>query len=105
MQLTTMNLLYNHTHTLLVVSLHRETRLFYFQRRKDATPCISLPAATALLKALCKASPAATITTAETPERRRIAATAAFTVPTGNISFAFTQSVPTSRASSPSLTR
>ena len=43
--------------------------------------------------------------TAATPERRRIAATAVSTVPTGNISFAFTQSAPTSRASSPSLTR
>ena len=69
------------------------------------TPCISHPAATAPLKALCKASPASTTTTAATPERRRIAATAVSTVPTGNISFAFTQSAPTSRASSPPLTR
>lgn len=40
-----------------------------------------------------------------TPERRRIAATAVFTVPTGSISFACMQSVPTSRASSPPLKR
>ena len=65
----------------------KDAAFFAPKRRKEATPCISLPAATAPLKASCKASPAATTTTAATPERRRIAATAVSTVPTGSTSF------------------
>src|SRR5699024_4074162 len=83
----------------------KDAAFFTPKFRKEATPCISHPAATAPLKALCKASPASTTTTAATPERRRIAATAVSTVPTGNTSFAYMQSVHTSRASSPPLTR
>ena len=56
-------------------------------------------------ESLMQGKPVSTTTTAATPERRRIAATAVSTVPTGNISFAFTQSAPTSRANSPPLTR
>ena len=44
-------------------------------------------------------------TTAATPGRRRIEATAVSTVPTGNTGFAFMQSVPTSQASLTPLTR
>ena len=54
----------------------KDAAFFTPKFRKEATPCISHPAATAPLKALCKASPASTTTTAATPERRRIAATA-----------------------------
>lgn len=65
----------------------KDAAFFAPKFRKEATPCISLPAATAPLKASCKASPASTTTTAATPERRRIAATAVSTVPTGSTSF------------------
>ena len=83
----------------------KDAAFFTPKFRKEATLCISHPAATAPLKALCKASPASTTTTAATPGRRRIEATAVSTVPTGNTGFAFMQSVPTSQASLTPLTR
>ena len=46
----------------------KDAAFFAPKTRKEATPCISHPAATAPLKALCKASPASTTTTAATPE-------------------------------------
>ena len=53
---------------------------------------------------LMQERPGADHFTTARPERRRIAAPAAFIARTGSISFASTQSVPTSRASSPPLT-
>lgn len=64
---------YDTAEAVLSDSLVGEKDAVFFRQNPEKTmPCISYPPATAPLKALCKASPASTTTTAAMPERRRI---------------------------------